>query len=184
MHRVALSPMIQLALLIVSLFGLSCTSRQQKSQPAVSTIDSLKFPEPSGWVNDYAGLFSAEEEKSLDSIISNYEERTSVEIAVAVIDSARMGMLEMETYTKRLSQAWGVGKKDKNNGILIAIAPHLQKIRIHQGTGVESHLSKKETKEIIDYGFIPYFRKSGFYSGTKNGILAIIRHLDKKGYKG
>lgn len=136
-----------------------------------------------GWVNDYDSLFTVEQARALDSIIGSYEKRTSVEIAIATVDSAMRGPIDLEPYSLLMFRTWGIGKKEKNNGILIVIAPDLQRIRIENGYGIEDFLSNKETKDIISYGFVPYFRKSEFYRGTRNGILAIIKNLDKNGYK-
>lgn len=130
-------------------------------------VDSLRYiPPAKDWVNDFANLFSANEIKSLDSLIGNYEEKTSVEISVATIDSAMMGPIPFDAYTLLMFRTWGVGKKEKNNGILIVIAPGMRRIRIQNGYGIEPYLTDAETKTIIDSVFIPYYKQKEFYTGT------------------
>lgn len=141
--------------------------------------DSLvrKIPPPKGFVNDFAHLFTSDEVKFLDSLISAYEKATTVEIGVATVNSAMVKEDDFEDYTLVMIRTWGIGKKSKNNGILIAIAPDLRKIRIQNGYGIEKVISDSETKEIIDNAFIPRFKESKYFEGTKEGIIAIMNKL-------
>ena len=92
-----------------------------------------------------------------------------------------MGPIDFQSYTLLMFRTWGVGTKEKNNGILIVIAPALRQIRIQNGYGIEKIITNEETKTIIDKNFIPHFREQKFYQGTREGILAMIRLLEKKG---
>ena len=178
MSRILFAP----ALLL--LLALSCTQSPKNTAAQVTALDSVRYiPIAKGWINDYVNLFSPEEARSLDSIIAVYEKRSSVEIAVATVDSSMRGPIDFEPYSLLMMRTWGVGKKDKNNGVLIVIAPDLRRIRIQNGYGIVHFISDEETKEIIDYGFVPYFKRNEFYGGTRNGILAIIKKLDEEGYK-
>ena len=90
---------------------------------------------------------------------------------------------DFEDYTLVMMRGWGVGKKDKNNGILIAVSRDLKKIRIQNGYGIESFLSDAETKYIIDNFFIPRFKEQKYFDGTRNGIIAIMNKLKQNGLK-
>jgi uncharacterized protein len=76
-----------------------------------------------------------------------------------------------------------VGEKKKNNGILIVIAPAMQRMRVENGYGIETYLSNEQTKEIVDSVFITQFKQGNFFDGTKNGIIAIIKKLQQNGYQ-
>jgi hypothetical protein len=104
------------------------------SSDKTSGIDSTRsIPKQIGWVNDFVHLFSKPETDSLTSLIDKYEEKTSVEFCVATIDSSIMGPIDFEPYTLLMFRKLKVGKKGKNNGILIVIAPGLKRIRIQNG---------------------------------------------------
>jgi uncharacterized protein len=151
------------------------------SSKITGRIDSTKYiPKPVGWTNDFVHVFSKHEIESLDSLIGSYEKKTTVQFAVATIDSSMMGPIDFESYTLLMLRTWGVGTKEKNNGILIVIAPALRRIRIQNGYGIEKVLTNEQTKTIIEDTFIPYFKEGKFYQGTKEGILAIIRKLEKE----
>ena len=139
-----------------------------------------KIPQPVGWVNDYAFLFTNEQVKQLDSLITKYEKETTVEIAVLTLEPGRTNQRDFDEFTTLIGNVWGVGKKDIDNGILIAIAPDLRRIRIHNGRGIEKVLSNEKTKEIIDNVFIAYFKDGKYFEGTMQGILALIKALPPK----
>jgi uncharacterized protein len=114
-------------------------------------------------------------------LISAYEKATTVEIGVATVSSAMVKEVDFEYYTLVMMRTWGIGKKEKNNGILIAISPDLRKMRIQNGYGMEKFISDAETNEIIENAFIPKFKEGKYFEGTKEGIIAIMNKLEKNG---
>lgn len=146
-----------------------CTARKiEKKQPAL---------QPTGWTNDFENILTAEQVVYLDSLIGNFENETSVEIAVVTLDTSVVDKTGFEAFVKNLSNEWAVGKKSLHNGIVIGISAGLKKIRIQNGYGIEPKLSDKETKRIIDEIMIPEFRKAGYFEGIEKTILAIISKL-------
>jgi uncharacterized protein len=144
-------------------------------------LDSLRYiPRPVGWVNDYIHLFTEEQAKDLDRILTSYEKRTGTEIVVTTVDSAHLGPMHFEAYALLMLRNWGVGKKEKNNGILILIVRDLRRIRIENGYGIERLITNEETAGIIESHIIPRFREEKFYEGTRDGILAMINKLDQR----
>ena len=84
-----------------------------------------------------------------------------------------------DALTLKLANAWGVGQKDKNNGILIGISAGYKKMRIQNGRGIEKILSDSVTRVIVDSSFIPLFKKDHYFNGTLVGINAIIKKLNE-----
>lgn len=84
---------------------------------------------------------------------------------------------DMFNVTYKIANAWGAGKKELNNGVLIGISRGRKKIRIQNGLGTEKVFSDEKTKEIIDTKFIPNFRNGKFFEGTYEGTKAIIDFL-------
>lgn len=80
----------------------------------------------------------------------------------------------------RLANTWGVGKKEKNNGVTICISKGYRRMRICNGYGIEKVLSDAETKAIVDRDFIPSFKAGDYYKGTLMGLEAIMARLDAK----
>lgn len=138
------------------------------------------LPKPHNWTNDYENLFSNEEETKLNQIISDFEKETSVEIAIVTIDTFKVSKEKFEDLSLHIARTWGVGKKEKSNGILIAISKGYRQIRIQNGDGIALILSDEETAEIIQNQFFPYFKKEDYFEGTQAGILKLIGLLRKR----
>jgi uncharacterized protein len=143
-----------------------------------SSVFKVRFPiMPTGWTNDYEHLFTAGQISVLDSMISAFEKETTNEIGIITIDSSWTTAQSFDSLTLAIANNWGIGKKDKHNGILIGISAGLRTIRIENGYGIEERLTDEETKKIINDYIIPEFKRGDFFEGTKNGLLAIIRKL-------
>jgi uncharacterized protein len=135
------------------------------------------IPKPTGYVNDYEKIFSENQEITLDSLIKAVEKQTTIEIAIVTLDSSQTTAEAFDDLTLKIAQQWGVGKKDKDNVILIGLSSSLRKIRIRNGYGIEKVLSSEETKKIIDIYLIPQFKKGNYFEGTRQGILALTDKL-------
>lgn len=133
-----------------------------------------------GWVTDYEKLFSKNQIKKLNFLIDEFEKETSNEIAIVTLNSLKVTDENFENLSLQIAQKWGIGKTEKNNGILIAISKNYRKIRIQNGNGIEKMISNEETKSIIENYFIPGFRNDKYYEGTVNGLLELMRKLKQK----
>lgn len=152
-----------------SIFGYGeFASSQYKVQFPIKTL---------GWTSDYEHIFTEDQIFELDSIIGNFEKETTIEIAIVTIDSSWTTKENFDSLTLTICRNWGVGKKNKNNGILIAISTGLRKIRIQNGYGIEKILSDAETKKIIDDIIVPEFKNGNYFEGTKNGLLALMQKV-------
>lgn len=136
------------------------------------------LPKPKGWVNDFENIFTVEQEKTLDSLIVEYEQRTTTEIVVITIPASATDKNSFDELTLKIAKSWGVGKKVKNNGILIGISKGHRKIRIQNGLGIEKELTDNQTKQIIDKIMIPNFKVDNYYKGLFDGIQEIKKALD------
>jgi uncharacterized protein len=144
-----------------------------------SQIKSDSIPAAKGWVNDFEKIYSKQEAKSLDSLISVFEKKTSYEIAIITIDANYTTDSSFDQYIVAVANAWGVGKKGKDNGIVIGISSEFGRIRIVNGAGVTQYLSDDATKAIIDTNFIPNFKEGNYYKGTQEALLEIMKKLKK-----
>jgi len=138
------------------------------------------IPKPTNWTTDFENLYTDIEQTKLDSVIANFEKKTKNEIAIVTIDSLKTSKEEFDDFSLNLANKWGVGKYDKDNGILIAISKCYRRIRILNGYGIEKIISDKETKVIIENYFIPDFRREKYYEGTLKGLLEIIKIIESR----
>jgi uncharacterized protein len=134
------------------------------------------FPKLDGRVIDQANLLSPAVKKDIDSILKEQEDKTSNQIVVVVLNS--LNGYTIEEYSYQLGRFWGIGQKDKNNGVLLVISMEEKKIRIEVGYGLEGALTDKIAYEIINYTIKPNFKANQYELGilkAVNEIMAAIK---------
>jgi uncharacterized protein len=104
-------------------------------------------PQMSDAVTDTAGKLSAADDRALEERITAYRNRTGNEIAVLVIGSLEGKSIEDVAY--ETFNAWGIGKKGLDNGVLLVIAPTERKTRIETGKGVGDRLTDIDCAIIL-----------------------------------
>ena len=131
--------------------------------------------QPTGFVNDFAGVLSVQSKQELEAFLADYEAQTTHEITVATIP--RLLDETIETYAVRLFEDWKVGKAGKDNGALFVIAVDDRKMRIETGYGIEPMLTDVEAKQIVTNVVPPYFRSNDYDEGVRAGVVAIIQGI-------
>src|SRR5690606_388276 len=99
----------------------------------------------------------------------------STQIAVVILKS--VGDYEIADYGVQLGRKWGIGSKDKNNGILVLVALGDRKITIQTGYGAEGALPDVITKEIIENDIKPYFKTGSYYEGLDAGTTSLMKYM-------
>ena len=147
---------------------------------ALQTYAYFSLGAPKGYVSDYTGTLSGEVVVNLESILSDYEKESSSEISVVMIESLKGDYIE--NFAVKLFLEWGIGKKDKDNGVLFLIAKSDRQMRIEVGYGLEGALTDAISSQIIA-GVGQYF-KSGDYDGGVVYAVESIISATKGEYKG
>lgn len=168
-----------LLILLLLFVGISCNSEKSTSFPNLTKdYTSDVFPKPVGFINDFDSIFSKTEEDNLLKLIKIHENATTNQIAVVTINDLN-SYDNIEKYSLDLANYWGVGLKDKDNGILIVIHKKARKIWIQNGNGLLTKLTDAETSYIIQSKIIPEFKRNNYYKGIYRAIEAIIKELNK-----
>ena len=130
-------------------------------------------PNPPRLVNDFTGVLDASQVQNLEAKLKAYNDSTSTQVAI-VIENSLEGD-DIFDYCQRLSTAWGIGVKGRNNGILIYVAIDDRKMRIHVGYGMEATITDGLTKRIIDQVMKPAFKQQDYYGGLDAAADFIFR---------
>lgn len=168
----------------VLFISLNITANAQLASSSSSeTISNDKtdspYPESVGRVNDFENILTKKQEHSLTRLINSFEKETTIEIAILTLDPSLTSLENFDAYSLSVMNYWGVGKKETNNGILIAVSAEMRRIRINNGYGIEKVLSDEQTKVIINNFCIPHFKKNEYFEGIKAGLEQLIEHLKK-----
>ena len=135
------------------------------------------FPKPKGLVNDFANVIPDSYENKVVGITTELRKKT--DIPVVVLTMPDIGGAEYNDYANRLYEAWGIGKKGVDKGVLIFATIKERKMRIEVGYGLEGILPDGLVGEIRDRYMIPYLRKNQFGEGLLNGTLAVSQIIAK-----
>ena len=145
---------------------------------AVNALFSLDVPKLKGTVNDYAGIINSKNEEKLEALLRDVQTKTSSQVALLTISSLQGENLE--DYSLRVAQAWKLGQKEFDNGVLLLVAINEKKIRIEVGYGLESIITDAKSGYIIRNYIVPGFKKGDYAGGITNGLLAISGLVTKE----
>ena len=134
-----------------------------------------EFPEPVGYVNDFADVLTEGEERSLEAILKNYEEKSTIEIAIVTITS--LDGENIEEYTNKLAEKWGVGKKGKDNGLVILNSIGDRKWRIEVGHGLEEFMTDVYSKNIGDNHLTPNLKNGMYFDAYRETVVKIMERF-------
>lgn len=134
-----------------------------------------EFPEPVGYVNDFADVLTVGEERSLEAILKNYEEKSTIEIVIVTITS--LDGPSIEEYTNLLAEKWGVGKETKNNGLVILNSIGDRKWRIEIGYGLKEYMTDEYSRNIGDNYLTPNLKKGKYFDAYKQTVEQIIKRF-------
>lgn len=129
-------------------------------------------PRPLRMVNDLAAILTPDQANALEAKVRQFEDSTSNQVSIVTV--ATLNDYEVGDYALQLGRRWGVGSKERNNGILMLIAPNERKMTIQVGYGLEGPLPDHIADRIIRRTMAPYFKKGNYYDGIDAAVDEII----------
>jgi uncharacterized protein len=134
-------------------------------------------PEPAVYVHDYAGWLTPHEKTILEEKLVRYYDSTSTQIVVMIRPD--IGDYDKSSYAFELGSRWGIGRKDKNNGVVLLVKTEQpgRGAFIATGYGVEGALPDITAGRIIRNTMIPYFQREQYAQGISAGVDDIIKAL-------
>ena len=149
------------------LVGLCCTGY---------ALAGPNFPELTGRVVDGAKLLSASTQQELTRTLEGLAGRTTTQVVVVTVPS--LGGVPIEEYGYQLGRHWGIGDKEKNNGLLLIVAPKERRVRIEVGYGLEAVMTDAQATRIIQTVILPAFKRNALQAGIVDGTQAIVQVLE------
>jgi len=131
-------------------------------------LNSLK---PAGYVSDFANVMNSSDRAAVESTLAELEQKTGAQVAVVTLKSLEGG--QIDDFANRLFARWGIGKKGKDNGLLLIAAIEDRKVRIETGYGFEGVLPDAAAGRLIDQYVRPAFRNGDYSGGLRSGAVAL-----------
>ncbi|MCF8215492.1 MAG: TPM domain-containing protein [Chlorobium sp.] len=138
----------------------------------VSSAYALDVPQLSGRINDLAGMISPEVEAALDTRLALIEKQESTQIVILTVPSLEGD--PVEDFSIKVAEAWKIGQKGVDNGLLFLVSRDDRKVRIEVGYGLEGRMTDLLAGRIVDTDVVPLFRAGQFDAGFQKGVESII----------
>jgi uncharacterized protein len=155
--------LIQLFVLLLLALTTACAEGQATNQPKIPLA---------GRVTDAADIIDAAQEANLTRHLEELERRTGHQMVVVTVSSLEGE--EVDSFTQELGNAWGIGRAEHNDGVILLVAPNERKVRIAVGYGLEETLSDEACKKIVEDKILPHFRLGNLSEGIEAGVNAVI----------
>ncbi|WP_210410641.1 TPM domain-containing protein [Leptospira yanagawae] len=166
--------LIGLTLVFIGILNLQCSDTNEDSLDALVA----KVPNPktlrNSWVEDSAGVLT--DSSVIDQMINAEESASGLEIAVVTLPT--IGSYVPKDFAVALFNYWKIGKKEKDNGILILHIIDQRRVEIEIGYGLEGDLPDATVKRIIDTYTIPAFKADNFQKGHADTVAALINKIN------
>lgn len=144
----------QILLILFTLIFTGIYARDYKP----SDIENPNIANRGRYVADPAGLLSGPAKSQADKILWNLRQKTSAEVVVAVVPNT--GEMTEEEFATQLFDDWKIGKRDKDNGLLVLIVPEQRAARIATGYGVEGIIPDISALKIINRSIVPHMKEN------------------------
>lgn len=161
----------RLAVLLPALLCLSCTG---VAGPATNEADAVPAnaaaPAMTGRVTDAADILTPTQRAGLDQALAALEQRTGAQMVIVTV--ATLGGRDIAAYARDFGNRQGIGRRDRDDGVVILLAREERQVRIAVGHGLEHVLTDALCRQVIDDRMIPAFRRGRFFEGLSNGVDA------------
>ena len=141
-----------------------------------SSSSVYAFPDPTGFVNDFADVLPVEYELELEKKLADFSTQVGPEVVVVTINSLEGDIIE--NYAVELFAEWGIGKKETDTGVLFISSIGDRKMRIDTGYGVEGFLPDGKVGRILRDSVAPNFKEQDYQAGIDAGVGAILSALE------
>lgn len=139
-------------------------------------LAELAVPRLKARVTDLTATLTQAERAALEQRLAAFEAEKGSQLAVLIVPSTRPESAEQ--YAIRVAEAWGLGRKGVDDGILLLVAKDDRTVRIEVGYGLEGVIPDAVAKRIIEEVIVPRFRAEDYYGGLDAGVETLIGRIE------
>lgn len=129
-------------------------------------------PAPAGYVTDKAGVLNSGAAAAMNSSLQGFDQQTGNQVVVWIDNDLPAGQT-IDAFAQDAFNTWGIGQKDRNNGVLFVVFVRSHLTRIEVGTGLTAVLSGAGAANIINTQVLPRFRSGDYTGGVSAGLTGI-----------
>jgi uncharacterized protein len=139
-------------------------------------------PAPERWVTDEAHLLSPAARTSLDGKLESYERATGRQVVVWIGET--IGERSLDEFAVKTFEAWKIGRKGHDDGVLLIVLARDRKIAIEVGYGLEPQVPDALASRIIGEIIAPRLRAGDPDGAVGRGIDALLESIEGKPFGG
>ena len=138
-------------------------------------LAKVELPMPSRYVEDYAGVIDGGEERSLNGILQELEQRTGAQYIVLTVLTTEG--LPIEQFAIELAERWKLGQAGKDNGVLFVLAKNDRRWRFEVGYGLEGFITDQYCGRVGREVLVPLLRKGNYSEGIYRANATIAQKI-------
>ena len=139
------------------------------------------WPSPANYVSDFANVISQNQERALNGLFRQVQTKTEAQLAIVTIHSLRKrGFGSIDETAVNLFEQWGIGGKEKDEGLLILVAIEERKWRVEVGYGLEGTIPDVIASRLGETLLVSSFRKGRYGEGLTNLSVQLIARIAKE----
>lgn len=127
------------------------------------------------FVNDFAGILQKEDASAMQAQGEALYKQCGAQVVVVTIST--LDGEDIADYALSLARKWGIGSKDKNNGVLLLLSTEEPHVRIEVGTGLEGALPDSKAGRLLDKYMMPNYTADTFSTGLRETYNALVNEV-------
>ncbi len=131
-----------------------------------------QLPKWNGLINDFDNILNPNEKQALEKMVLDFEKESSNQITIVTVPS--LCEMSAEEFSNEVGRKWGVGQKDKKNGVVVLVCVPERKLFLKPADGLSGVLPDVICSRIIRNNITPHFKNQGYFQGLKEGVEQII----------
>jgi uncharacterized protein len=138
----------------------------------VFAADMVAIPPLQARVTDLTETLSGEQRGALEATLESFERERGSQVGIVMLPSTQPEAIEQ--FGIRLAEAWKLGRKGTDDGVIVIVVKNDRRVRLEVGYGLEGALNDATAKRIISETITPRFKNGDYYAGLQAGLKAII----------
>ncbi len=143
-----------------------------------ANVRAIPSPTSDIYVNDFANILNDETKNYIISQSDALEQNTTAQLVVVTVEN--LDEKPIEDYALTVFREWGIGNKEKGNGVLLLLSKGDRKVKIEVGYGLEGTINDGKAGRILDEMGIPYFKEEDWNSGVCGVYSNLLSEIYKE----
>ncbi|QDX82904.1 hypothetical protein B9N43_08745 [Denitratisoma sp. DHT3] len=163
--------MLALCWLLLAVLGWNVAAAESGAEAGLQPLPPLQAR-----VTDLTGTLAAEQKASLEAALAAIEQAKGAQVGILLLPSTRPEAIEQ--FGIRLAEAWKLGRKGIDDGVILIVAKDDRRVRLEVGYGLEGALNDATAKRIVSETIVPRFKADDYYGGLAAGVAAVGAVID------